>query len=329
MNVTDLKPVVEAITRGRRFLVTSHIDPEGDSLGSQLALARILEELGKEVRVVDHDAPPARYAFLPGVERIVQPPAVKDLSFDTAFVVDCASLDRIGAVRAKLDGSHVVNLDHHRSNTRFGHLNYVEPDTCASGMIVYQLNEMLGLELDIHKATNLYVAIISDTGNFRYSNTTSEVLRVASRLIETGIDSARLASLVFAQKPMAALKLLGEALASLRAELGGKVGVMVLDRAVFARTGADQADIDGIVNYAKNLAGTEAGVLLREVEGGEVKVSFRAEGAVDVDAVAQRFGGGGHRNAAGARLPGPLAEARRRVLEELGRAVAASPSPTP
>ncbi len=161
----------------------------------------------------------------------------------------------------------------------------------------------------------------------RYSPGAPEVLRVGSRLIEAGIDSARLASLVFAQKPMAALKLLAEALASLKAELGGKVGVMVLDREAFARTGADQVDVEGIVNYAKNLAGTEAGVLLREVEGGEVKVSFRAEGAVDVDAVARRFGGGGHRNASGARLAGPLAEARRRVLEELGRAVGDPPRP--
>jgi phosphoesterase RecJ-like protein len=149
------------------------------------------------------------------------------------------------------------------------------------------------------------------------------VLRVGSRLIETGIDSADLASKIFATKSQAALQLLGEALTSLTSELGGKVGMIVLDRAVFERTGATSSDVEGIVNYAKQLAGTVAGVLLREVESGEVKASFRAEGAVDVDRVASSFGGGGHRNAAGARLPGPLAEARRRVLAELEREILA------
>ncbi len=321
MNVTDFGPVIDAIHRGRRFLVASHVDPEGDSLGSQLALAQILDELGKEVAVVNQDRPPARFDFMPGIARIQPPAAVTGERFDGAFVVDCASLERIGNVRERLNGVEILNLDHHRSNTRFGAINYIQPDTCASGMIVYELNEKLGLPLTADKATNMYVGIISDTGNFRYSNTTPEVLRVGSRLIETGIDSARIASLIFATKSQAALRLLGEALTTLTSEVGGKVGLIVLDRQVFARTGAEPSDVEGIVNYAKQLAGTDVGALLREVESGEVKASLRAEGAVDVDRVASRFGGGGHRNAAGARLPGPLAEARRRLLAELERAI--------
>jgi bifunctional oligoribonuclease and PAP phosphatase NrnA len=321
MNVTDFGPVIDAIHRGRRFLVASHVDPEGDSLGSQLALAQILDELGKEVSVVNQDRPPARFDFMPGIRRIQPPAAVASERFDAAFVVDCASLERIGNVRERLNGVEILNLDHHRSNTRFGAINYIQPETCASGMIVYELNEALGLPLTADKATNMYVGIISDTGNFRYSNTSPEVLRVGSRLIETGIDSARIASLVFATKSQAALRLLGEALTTLTSELGGKVGLIVLDRQVFARTGAEPADVEGIVNYAKQLAGTDVGVLLREVESGEVKASLRAEGAVDVDRVASHFGGGGHKNAAGARLPGPLPEARRRLLAELERAI--------
>jgi phosphoesterase RecJ-like protein len=323
MSTHDLAPVVAAIEKSRRVIVTSHVDPEGDSLGSQLALAQILDELGKDVAVVNQDRPPERYAFMPGVDRILQTATVASRTFDTGFVVDCASLERIGNVRQRLEGIAVVNLDHHRSNTRFGTVNHIEPETCASGMIVYQLNERLGLPIDARKATNMYVGIISDTGNFRYSNTSPEVLRVGSRLIETGIDSADLASKIFATKSQAALRLLGEALTSLTSELGGKVGMIVLDRAVFERTGATGSDVEGIVNYAKQLAGTMAGVLLREVESGEIKVSFRAEGQVDVDRVASSFGGGGHRNAAGARLPGPLADARLRVLAELEREILA------
>jgi phosphoesterase RecJ-like protein len=188
-------------------------------------------------------------------------------------------------------------------------------------MIVYRLSEELGLPLDRDKATNIYIGIVADTGNFRYSNTTPEVLRVGSRLIEAGVDGARVASLLFATRPLGALRLLGEALTNLTPELGGKVGLIVLDRAAFARTGADPADIEGVVNYAKHLAGTLVGVLLREVEGGEVKVSLRAEGGLDVDQVARRFGGGGHKNAAGARVPGPLAAARQAVLAAIAEAL--------
>lgn len=323
MNGTDLGPIIAIIREGRRFLIASHVDPEGDSLGSQLALAAIFRQLGKEVAVVNQDRPPERYAFMPGIERIVGPAAVAGEHFDAAFVLDCAAIERIGSVRGKLDGVKVVNIDHHRSNTRFGHLNHVEPETCASGMIVYRLNEELGLDLDCDKATNIYIGIVADTGNFRYSNTTPEVLRVGSRLMEAGVDSARIASLLFATRPIGALRLLGEALTTLTAELGGKVGLIVLDRDVFARTGADPADVEGVVNYAKHLAGTWVGVLLREVEGGEVKVSLRAEGQLDVDQVARRFGGGGHRNAAGARVPGPLAEAKRVILAALAEALPA------
>jgi phosphoesterase RecJ-like protein len=323
MNEIDLGPIIATIREGRRFLITSHVDPEGDSLGSQLALAAILRELGKEVAVVNHDRPPERYAFMPGIDRVVQPAAVSGQPFDAAFVLDCAAIERIGSVRARLDGLRIVNIDHHRSNTRFGHLNHVEPETCASGMIVYRLNEELGLGLDREKATNIYVGIVSDTGNFRYSNTTPEVMRVGSRLMETGIENSRIASLLFATKPIGALRLLGEALTALTPEVGGKVGLIVLDREVFARTGADAADVEGVVNYAKHLAGTLVGVLLREVEGGEVKVSLRAEGEVDVDQVARRFGGGGHKNAAGARFQGSLAAARQEILAALAEAIPA------
>jgi len=149
------------------------------------------------------------------------------------------------------------------------------------------------------------------------------VLRVGSRLIEAGVDGARIASLLFATRPLGALRLLGEALTTLTPELGGKVGLIVLDRDVFARTGADPDDVEGVVNYAKHLAGTDVGVLLREIEGGEVKVSLRAEGRVDVDQVARRFGGGGHKNAAGARVRGPLAEAKRAILAALVEALPA------
>ncbi|MGD8395579.1 MAG: DHH family phosphoesterase, partial [Candidatus Eiseniibacteriota bacterium] len=183
---TGLEAVLQAIDRARRCLISSHVDPEGDSLGSQLVLADILRELGKEAWMVDADRPPERFAFMPGIEEIVTPADLGDTGFDTAFVVDCGSLDRIGSVAALVDGLDIVNIDHHGSNARFGQVNHVVVDACATGFLMYELNEALGLTLDRRKAINIYTAIITDTGNFQYSNTSSEVLRVASRLVDTG-----------------------------------------------------------------------------------------------------------------------------------------------
>jgi phosphoesterase RecJ-like protein len=319
--IPELTPLLDAIHASRRCLVTSHVDPEGDSLGSQLALACVLDELGKEVAVVDHDVPPAKYAFMPGVDRVVTPSAVQGRSFDTSFVVDCGSLERIGSVADLLPGTHVVNIDHHRSNTLFGDLNYVAPDACATGYLLYLINERLGLDLDLPRAINMYAAIITDTGNFQYSNTSSEVLRICANLIDVGLDPAQLSRCVFGHKPLEALKLLGEGLKSLRTVLDGRIGIIVLDRAAFERAGARDADAEGVVNFAKRVKGTDAGVLLRETPAGEIKISFRSDGAINVDAVAKQLGGGGHKNAAGARLQGPLDDAVERVLGGLNGAL--------
>lgn len=317
----DLGPVVDAVKNAGRSIISSHVDPEGDSLGSQLVLAEMLRELGKDVVIVDADVPPDKFAFMPGLDAIVTPAQAAGERFDTAFVVDCGSLDRIGAVAPLMAGLPIVNIDHHRSNTLFGDLNYVVPDACATGYLLFELNERLGLPLGPTKAHNMYTAIITDTGNFQYSNTSADVLRVASRLIDAGVDPALTSRYVFGCKPLSALKLLGEALRSLHTVADGRVGMIALSRSIFAEVGATEADAEGVVNFAKRVKGTAAGVLLRETDDGDVKVSLRSDGAVDVDAVAKQFGGGGHHNAAGARLAGPLDDACRRVVEAFNGAL--------
>ncbi len=316
MSLPDWAPVVEAIDAAKRCLVVSHIDPEGDSLGSELALATLLGGAGKDVRVVNADRPPAKYAFLGGTDAIQAPEEVADVEFDTAFVVDCAVLERVGSVASLLDGLTVVNIDHHRSNERFGDVNYVAPSACATGFLIYKLAEHLKWPLTPEVAAPIYAAIITDTGNFRYASTSAETLRVAAHLVEVGgLDPSAVWRAVFGQKSLAALKLLEHGLRALALECGGRLGVIHLSRLAFVETGADEIDAEGIVNFAGRVEGVEASVLLVETKSGVVKASLRSEGVVDVDRVAAAFGGGGHRNAAGARLQGPLAEARRRVIE--------------
>jgi phosphoesterase RecJ-like protein len=317
----DFGPVIDAIHAARRCIITSHVDPEGDSLGSQLVMAEMLRELGKEVVLVNADVPPDKFAFMPGIGDIITPAQAAGKTFDTAFVLDCGSLDRVGAVASLVTDLPIVNIDHHGSNTHFGTIDYVIPDACATGFLLYELNQRLGLPLGLAKAHNIYTAIITDTGNFQYSNTSAEVLRVASDLIDAGVEPSLMSLHVFGTKPLAALKLLGEGLRTLHTVADGRVGVIVLERSTFEAVGATEADAEGVVNFAKRVKGTAAGVLLRETEDGDIKASFRSDGAVDVDAVAKRFGGGGHHNAAGARLPGPLEEACHRVIEAFNGAL--------
>jgi phosphoesterase RecJ-like protein len=326
VSARDLQAVIDAVHASRRSLIAAHVDPEGDSLGSQLVLAEMLRELGKHTVIVNDQRPPDKFDFMPGIDAIVTPAEVaaetlRDL--DTAFVLDCGALERIGSVAPLIGELKVVNIDHHGSNTRFGHVNHVVGDACATGFLLHELNQRLGLPLGPTKAANMYAAIITDTGNFQYSNTTARVLQVAAELVDAGTDPALMSRCVFGSKPLTALKLLGEGLRTLHTVADGRVGIITLSRSVFAELGADDSDAEGVVNFAKRVKGTAAGVLLRETEEGDVKASFRSDGAVDVDRVARRFGGGGHHNAAGARLCGPLDEACRRVIEAFNGALPA------
>lgn len=307
------------------FLILSHIDPDGDALGSSLGLAWSLRPLGKRVTVANESPLPASLHFLPGWEEVR---LARDLRpFGAVFVVDCSSLDRVGPAGAAAiaPGAAVACVDHHAGTDGFGNPRLVNVDASATAELVYEILIALGLPIGPEAAACLYAGIASDTGAFRFQNTTPHVLRLAAGLVERGADPSRTALALFGRRSPASLRVLGLALASLESRAGGLVSVLTISRAMFDQAQAAPEDADGIVQYAQSVNGARVGVLIQETAPGEVRISFRSDGTVDVNDVAGRFGGGGHKNAAGARLKGALPVVRESVLAALEQAVHGGP----
>ena len=311
------------------FLITAHVDPDGDALGSCLALALALEHFGKKVEVVVDSPVPAALRFLPHIGRVRRPEEVAG-TYRAAFVLDSSSLDRVGGVaeRCLAPGAAIAVIDHHWGNTGFGDPRYVNVEASATAELVFDLIELLHAPLTPEIAECLYVGILSDTGGFRYANTSSRALRVASRLVEQGAPAPRVAEALYATKSAPSLRILGLALASLEARSEGAIGAMTISRRMFEEAGATPEDADGIVQYAKSLVGAKVGVLIQEVAPNEIRASLRSDGTVDVNEVASRFGGGGHKNAAGLRVKGDLDQVKQQILEALERAMNGGPPPS-
>lgn len=306
--------VARVIASGRRFLLPLHLAPDGDSVGSALGLALIIEGLGKEAVVCyERDPVPGLYAFLPGSDRVVPLDRVEG-DFSAALFLDMTDPGRAGeGTRRRVAGTTLVNVDHHPTNTGFGDVRYVDPEAPAVGEMLLEVAAELGVSPGQAVATCLYVAVLTDTGSFQYDNATPRAFRAAARLVEAGARPAEVARLVYETRSPAQMRLLQLALGTLEVEAGGRVAHMSLTREMLARAGAAAADADGFINYPRSLAGVEVAVLFREEEDGTVKVGFRSR-HVDVGALAAALGGGGHARAAGCVLPGPLGAARELVL---------------
>jgi phosphoesterase RecJ-like protein len=308
------------------FLILSHIDPDGDAIGSSLGLYWGLRSIGKTATVANESPVPTNLRFLPGSSEIR---VAKDLPGESraVFVLDSSSLDRVGpsALKRIAPGADVACVDHHAGTDGFGNPRLVNMDASATAELIYEILEDYGMPIAPEIAEALYTGIASDTGAFRFRNTTPRVLRLAARLVERGADPSRTADSLYGRKSPASLRVLGLALASLEARAGGKVSALTISRAMFEEAQAGPEDADGIVQYAQAVNGARVGVLIQETAPGEVRISFRSDGSVDVNVVAGRFGGGGHRNAAGARLRGELQVVRESVLQALEQAVNGGP----
>lgn len=323
MGNKSLAAVAAELKRAVRPVLAGHVLPDGDSVGSTLALGLMLEQLGKKVRVVSQDPIPPVYRFLPGVAQI-HVGTVPDADYDCLVTLDCSSPERLGADIQPLlsrPGLRVVNVDHHISTGRYGDLNHIDPAAAAVGEIVFDLAEPLGVEISPEVSVCLYVAIATDTGSFRYENTTAGTHRRIARLIEMGLDAAAVNTRIFDEKPLAAIRLLHRVLGTLALSAGGRIAWLKLTRAMEAQSG-EEADVEDLINYARRISGVEVGILFRELPDGQIKVGFRSKRAVDVAALAAVFGGGGHPRAAGCRLAKELAEAERLVLGATEKAVA-------
>ena len=312
----DLPGICRVLREKDRFLIACHENPEGDAIGSELALALALRKMGKTATVLNADPIPANLLFLPGAGTVV---FEEDGSkYDVAVVVDCGSPERTGRVAPELRKCPLlVNIDHHRTNGDHGDLSLVDPDAAATGLLVHRILSAMGYEIDLDVATNIYVAVLTDTGSFHYGSSSPEAFEVAGEMVRRGVDPWAVAEQVYETQSALRLRLLGRVLDSLEVFADGRVACITTMREDLREFSAGKDALEGFINYPRSIVGVEVAVSLREEEGNLFRASFRSKGRVDVSEVAARFGGGGHRNAAGCTVPGPLAEAKGRVLEAL------------
>lgn len=315
----DRRQVIETIERQSRFLVTAHRNPEADALGSSLALAHFLRELGKEATVVTVDPVPRVLSFLPhgGIhEQVAQLPSEGEV----LFVLDCGDAQRTGLLEPGARPIKVVNIDHHVTNRRFGTVNWVDADAAATAELIYDLIGAMKRPISLPVALCLYTALSSETGSFGYSNTSSHVFRIASELVDLGVEPWQVAQRL-RENTRERLRLLTEVLSSLDQTADGRIAWVTVTGEMFERTGATAEDTEDFVNLPRSLSGVEVAILFREVDSATSKVSFRSRNDVDVAKIAERFGGGGHKKAAGCTINGNLDQVRPAVLEAVAIAV--------
>ena len=304
----------------RQPLVVSHVDPDGDAIGTQLAFGVYLEKLGKPVVLVRDSDIPAKYLFLPGVDKIACAGAVSDQSvFDVAVVLECPGLQRVGAP-ARFIGKQtlVINIDHHPDNNLEAEVSFVDVGASSVGELAYDYFCQAGFEITPEMATQLYTAILTDTGRFRFQSTTPHALAVAGELVRAGADPRTICDRVYYDMDPAVIRLTGRVLSSVEYFENGRICVMPLTRQMLAESGASAANTEGLVDYSLFARGVEAGVLLRELANGSTKVSLRSRDGIDVSLVANQFGGGGHPNAAGCVVQLPLEQAKTEMVRLLG-----------
>ena len=312
---------VRRLKEAYRVLITCHRNPDGDALGSELALAEMARRLGVQTVIVNRDRTPANLGNLPGADDIsVADELPEDFpsAYDLVITVECPGLDRTGF--EGLTQVPILNIDHHPANPAYGVVNFLDEESPAVGEMVWLMYGEAGLAPTAEAATNLFVALSTDTGDFRYSNATSRAFRTAAEMVDVGARPAQVANWVHNHRSLASVRLLGEALRSLKIRCNGKLAVISADRGAFERAGAGPEDTEEIVNIPRSIAGVEAVAYFKQWEDGVVRVSLRSRGDVNVRAVAETFGGGGHVNAAGCAIQGELSQ----VEQDVASAVAAA-----
>lgn len=316
-NLAEMEAAQRFLAEGDDFLLTSHVNSDGDGIGGCLALRRLLQKLDKKAVVVLPDAPDRRYEFLEDWKTIRQADSLPPGEVRCAIVLDCPSLERLGDLQRRIDQrTRILNVDHHQDNASFGEVNLVSPAVSSSSEMIYHLIAAMGQKIDAAMAAQLYAGILFDTGGFRFSLTTPTTFEVAAALVRCGIPLDRIADRIFGHKSLAEVKQLGRAIDSLALHFGGRVAVM---RLTCEEMGA--GDPEEVVNYGLLVNGVEVAVLIREMEPGRFRVSLRSREQVNVNPIAARFGGGGHIRASGCRLAGTWEEVERKLLAAIREAL--------
>jgi len=313
---SSTEEVVAELRRRKAFVFVSHVKPDGDTLGAGLALGLALRAMGKQVAYFQQDPVPRNLRFLPDAERVARalPP---DLPADALWVFcDMSDTGRAGEYLPQLERANVLDIDHHLGNTHFGALNYVLSSECSTGTCVLRLLRAMDAPITPEIATCLLTTIMTDTGGFMHSNTTAEVLQISAELTELGADKGEITEKIFANKRFAAIRIVGAALADAQLEMDGKYCWSLVDEAMLARTGADGEDTEEIIQHLRSVEGVDVAALFKAY-GGDVRVSLRGNGRVNVQQVSGRLGGGGHHRAAGLTFVGSVDDAKVAVRAAL------------
>ncbi|HYA85960.1 MAG TPA: bifunctional oligoribonuclease/PAP phosphatase NrnA [Nitrospirota bacterium] len=313
--------IAEALRGCNSILISAHRNPDGDTLGSQLALLLALEKMHKAVTAHNLDPVPEFYEFLPHADRIKTGLPVPG-RFDAYIVVD-ADPPRTGLFDKQYPADILINIDHHVTNPREWPLTWLDPDASACGEMIYKLIQELGVAIDRNIALCLYTAILTDTGSFRYSNTTSESMKIAAKMLEAGADPWLVTENVYESFAYRRLKLLGAVLAGMERSEDGRVAWVVITDELYHQTGTTAEDTDSFINFVRSVKGVEVAVLIRQIGAAQYKLSMRSKGRIDLSSLSQSFGGGGHRNAAGGVLNGTLEGVKRTVIQGIESAIRA------
>ena len=318
MSAAKFEQIGQVLREHQRLAVLGHVRPDGDALGSQLALGLSLKKLGKDVRIWNEDGMLEKYSFLPSSNLLTKPPA-KPEDVDVAIALDTAIQNRLGTALPAIRSAKIwINIDHHPSNPGYGDIVHIDPNAPATGQILFELVKSQKLPVDPAIAENLYVAISTDTGSFQYPNTTARTFEIAAELVRTGVDVGRVSQLTYENYPRRRIELLRDLLGTMKFEANDRVASFSLSMAAANKLGVLPEDNEGLIDHLRAIRGVVVAVFFEELADGKVRVSMRSKNAkVNVCAICEKFGGGGHVLAAGARVRGTLAEVENKILEEV------------
>ncbi|MCD6486527.1 MAG: bifunctional oligoribonuclease/PAP phosphatase NrnA [Syntrophobacterales bacterium] len=306
--------VIEVINSCSTFLITSHARPDGDALGSELAIYHMLRDMGKDVVVYNQDKTPAVYEFLPGSKDMIHFLDSVD-GFEAVFVLDCSDIERVGDEKDKIGSiEKIINIDHHASVGTFSEILLVDSTASSTGEIIHRLMKNMGVTITEDIATNIYTAIMTDTGSFRYSNTGIDTFRAVADLVEKGADSRQIAKNIYETKPAVQIRLMGKALDTLEFYEGGRVGSIYVTQKMLQNEGALSEHTEGFVDIVRSIDGIEIAIFYYESSKDLFKISLRSKETVDVEKIAGKLGGGGHVNASACRVEGSLKAVKEKVL---------------
>jgi len=317
-----ISDIIHAIKNNKTFFIAGHMKPDGDTIGTGIALASLLKRMGKKVCVYSGEPIPPHMSFLSKASKVkIQVAARVSGKFDCAIILECLDLARMGNLITAEQAGTLINIDHHKSFSNYGDINYIDSQASSSAEQLFNIFKQLKMPILPHEADALYVGLVTDTGKFQQANTTPKSLRMAADLVEAGVVPTRMFGRLYATQSLPSLSLLGLSLSTLKLTPSGKIAYLEVTRKMYKKTNTTAADTEGLINHAMMIPGVVAGVLFRETESNLIKVSMRSIDYFDVNKIAKHFRGGGHKNASGCTFIGNITDAKRIILTYLREAV--------